>query len=137
MKTVKQMVKVSANGNITKKVQDAATIKIVKEISREAKPKEGGFIYKFQLADKKLNAKEAKKLRGKLRRQLQGICNAIIVANVKKEDLAPCKAFLVFYKEHYILNDLSLQSITNSSDELKHEDINKVLLLAKKSIAKK
>lgn len=137
MKKIKEVVKVSANGNITKKVQDAATIKIVKEVSREAKPKEGGFIYKFQLADKKLPMKEAKKLRGKLRRKLQAICNDIIIANSKKEDLSCLKPFMVFYKENYILNDFSLQSLTNSTDELKHEDISRVLVLAKKAIAKK
>lgn len=136
MQKVKAIVKVSANGNITKKTQDAATVKIVKEISREAKPKDGGFIYKFQLADKKVNAKEAKKLRGKLRRKLQAICNDVILANAKKEDLTCLKPFMVFYKENYILNDLSLQSLTNSSDELKHEDINRVLILAKKVKAK-
>ncbi len=136
MKKVKEVVKVSANGNITKKSQDLATVKIVKEINREAKTKEKGFIYKFQLDAKKTNPKEAKKLRGKLRRKLQAICNDIILANVKKENLEVVKSFLTFYKEHYILNDLSLQSITNSTDELKHEDINKVLLLAKKVKAK-
>lgn len=137
MKKVKEVVKVSANGNVTKKSQDLATVKIVKEISRDAKPKERGYIYKFQLDAKKLSAKDAKKLRSKLRRKLQAICNEIILANVKQENLNIVKTFLTFYKENYILNDLSLQSLTNSSDELKHQDINKVLLLAKKVKTKK
>ena len=123
---------------VTTTTADNATIKIVKEIKRENKVREKNFIYKFQLDDKlKLNAKQEKRMRGKLRRQMQSICNDIIIANAKKKDLTKIKSFLDFYKANYILNDLTLQSITNSADELKQQDINKVLSLAKEYKEKK
>jgi hypothetical protein len=107
-------------------------------IQRPTNVKDKNFIYKYQL-DAKLKAlpeKKQKQLRSKLRRNLQLIVNKVILANVKKTDFIPCKEFISFYKENYILNDFSLKSVTNSSDELKVADLTKVLDLCKKSLAK-
>lgn len=126
--------------------KDEATVKIVvakgskkNAIERKTTVKEKNFLYKFQLdtKNKGLKEKELKKMRSKLRRDLQLIVNKIIIANVKKEDLKDLPDFLKFYKANYITNDFAIESITNSGDELKTTDLKKVLDLAKKYLAKK
>ena len=124
--------KVTAKGTITK-TQDNATLKVVKEQPRGTATREKNYIYRFQLEEgNKLTAKQEKRLRGKIRRQLKNVIDPIITANVKKEDLSGLPAFIKFYKDNFFLNDMSLQSMTNCSDELKQSDLNRVLTLAKK-----
>ncbi len=123
--------KVTPKGTTTK-TQDNATLKVVKETPRGNTVREKNYIYSFQMDEKlKLTAKQEKRMRGKIRRQLKAIVDAIILLNAKKKDTSKVKDFMSFYKANYILNDLSLQSITNSSDDLKQHDLNRVLALAK------
>lgn len=129
--------KVTTPKSTTTKVQDQATLKVVKEVKRGTPVREKNYIYRFQLDENtKLNAKQEKRLRGKIRRQLKNICDEIILANQKKKDLSKIPAFFKFYKENYILNDLSLASLTNSSDDLKQADLTRVLELAKEAKVK-
>lgn len=108
-------------------------------IERPLKVKDKNYLYKFQTAkgNEALTEKEEKKKRSKLRRDLQLLINKIITDNLKKKDLTACKDFISFYKENYILNDFEIKSITNSSDELKVQDLTKVLALCKESLTKK
>ncbi|MEX2017557.1 MAG: hypothetical protein WD876_03730 [Candidatus Pacearchaeota archaeon] len=124
-----ETVSISKVDNATLKVLAKKVIakKEKKEI-RKTKTKEKNFIYKFQLADKKLSAKDEKKMRNKLRRKMQNIVNEIIISKDKK---AGIKNFLLQYKKEYILNDFTLESISNSSDETKREDLEKVLSIVK------
>jgi len=105
-----------------------------KEIERKLKTKVKNFIYKFQLSDKKLSAKDEKKLRSKLRRKMQNIVNSIIVEKDKSEAI---KEFEIQYKKEYVLNDYSFESLSSSNDETKREDFEKVLSLVKSKKAKK
>lgn len=108
--------------------------KAKKEVERKTKTKDKNFIYKFQIASKRLSDKDAKKYRNKLRRKMQNIVNSIIVSKDKKESI---KDFIKIYKQEYILNDFTIESISNSSDETKQEDFTKVLSLVKSSFEKK
>lgn len=92
--------------------------------------KEKNFIYKFQL-DSTLTEKEQKKKRSKLRRNLQNIVNTIIVDNLKETNLTNIPLFLDFYKLNYINNNFTLESITNSTEETKINEINLILNLTK------
>jgi hypothetical protein len=93
--------------------------------------KDKNFIYKFQLLDNKLTEKESKKLRSKMRRNLSNIINEIIIDNRKETNLKNVSKFIEFYKENYIVNDFTVKSITNSSEENKKSEIEFVLTLCK------
>ena len=148
MKNQKMQKEISANKVTEIKKIDSATLKIVAEkvvkakkekspkVEKERKTatKEKNYIYKFQIADTKLSDKDAKKYRNKLRRKMLNITNLIIVSKDKRESI---KDFIALYKKEYILNDFSLASFSNSSDETKREDFEKVLSLVKSSLAKK
>lgn len=133
MKTKKQV----SEKEVTKDLAtEQAIIKKVKE--RKTKTKEKNFIYKFQIANseskKKLTAKEEKKMRSKLRRSLSNIIDKIVIE--KKDNKENVKEFISFYKLNYILNDFSIESITNSSDELLLEDLKRVFEIVKKQLEK-
>jgi len=117
---------------VAKKVTEKKAV--IKKEDRKTKTKEKNFIYKFQIADKKLSDKDAKKYRNKLRRKMQNIVNSIIISKDKKEGI---KEFISLYKKEYILNDFSIESFSNSSDETKKEEFVKVLLIVKNSFEKK
>src|SRR3989304_669182 len=147
MKTKNANVEVIATAKETTKKQssknknlDTATIKTVinKDKERATTVKEKNFLYKFQVEQRKikLTAKEEKKNRNKIRRNLTLLTNQIIIDNLKKKDLSKCKDFINFYKENYILNDFTLKSLTNVNDEDKIKDYNFVLDLCKESLKK-
>lgn len=147
MKTKSQKPEVAAPAKVKKgeKKQDAATVKVViakgqkkNAIERNTKVKEKNFLYKYQLdaANAKMPEKKHKQMRSKMRRDLQLLVNAIIINKGPKQAEAT-KDFIAFYKKHYILNDFTLQSITNSGDELKQQDLTKVLAICKATLAGK
>lgn len=136
--------------NTTKKEKKAADITTLSAVAKKAaekeaqkkrdserktKTKEKNFLYKFQL-EEKLTDKESKKKRNKLRRDLNNIQNLIIL-NEKKENEENIKSFLSFYKKNYLLNDFTKESISNSSDETKSEDLQRMLNIVKKYLEKK
>lgn len=135
------------NGKITKLTPkpEAAITKLLitkasekNAIMRPTSVKDKNYLYSYQL-DKslQLTEKDAKKKRSKLRRDLQLLINKLITSNIKKADYTHCPDFIKFYKANYIINDFSLKSISNSSDELKQQDLIKCLDLCKASLAKK
>jgi len=132
MKTKKELSKLVETTNTQK--NDKVTIKKIAD--RQTSVKDKNFIYKFQLDETKLTDKEAKKKRNKLRRNLTLIVNQIILDNVKKQNLDNVKNFINFYKENYILNDFTLKSLTNSNEQSKVEDFNKILELTKIYLSK-
>ena len=122
---------------------DTATLKVLADkakatlIKKDPNPgkdrstyqKEKNYIYKFQISNPGMPDRDAKKLRNKLRRKMENIVNAIIIE--KKDNTNNIKAFIKYYKDNYILNDLSLLSLTNSKDETLIEDFNRVIATTK------
>ncbi len=132
MKTKKELSAIEKATDVA--TTKAVATKVVKEKELKTKTKEKNFLYKFQVDEKGLNEKQQKKNRNKLRRQLENICNKF-VTNVKDVD-ANTKEFISFYKKNYILNDFSIESLSNSNSSRK-EDILNALSIVKKQLEKK
>lgn len=129
-KAVKAVVKPSIKKEVNKKA-DQATIKAVADKVRPTTVKDKNFLYRFQL-EGKMEHKEEKRKRNKIRRNLKLIVNKIILD--KKKDKELIKEFNIFYKNNFILNDYSLKSLTNVSDQDVIEDYTKVLNIVKATI---
>lgn len=94
------------------------------------------FIYKVQAQTEKLPAKKAKQYRQKMRRILENFYFAICVQKSAEKKASAITEFLAHYKAHYILNDFSLASLTDSRDEGKKESYKLMLSEVQKSISK-
>ena len=93
----------------------------------------------YKHIDKGASYKEQKKFRGKQRRLLQKQSNNLFVANLKKDksDIKKAtKEFVSFYKEHYVLNDFSIESLYKGSNEAKLQEVKEILSIVKVQIAK-
>jgi phosphoenolpyruvate synthase/pyruvate phosphate dikinase len=137
-----QSAKVSKNEKAIDSANAAAVVKKAAEKDRSTAVKEKNYLYRFQLensiADKKnkLSAKDEKKKRNKIRRDLKLFANKFFVEKNKEEIKKLSREFISFYKKEYILNDFSLKSLTNVTDELAIQDYERVLKIAKESLTK-
>ena len=150
MKTTKNEVKEIAKAKvITKKENkaDSATTKVIalSELKeRKISNKENNFLYNFQLNKTiESNPKIEKQKRNKIRRDLTIITNKIIVNELSKDkDKADkqkelIKEFNSFYKATYIVNDYSLKSLTNKTNEDDIKDYTFILNLCKENLQQK
>lgn len=94
------------------------------------------FIYKVQAQTEKLPAKKAKQYRQKMRRILENFYFAICVQKSAEKKATAITEFLAHYKAHYLLNDFSLASLTDSRDEGKKESYKLMLSEVQKSLSK-
>lgn len=94
------------------------------------------FIYRIQAEKEKLTAKKAKQYRQKMRRQLDNFHLRICLTKNVETKKTALTEFLAFYKFHYLLNDFSLQSITDSRNEDKRNSYTELLNIAKESLGK-
>lgn len=93
-----------------------------------------------QLKEKSTSLKESiyfpqfndKKIRSKIRRTLDKICNQILGKDRNEKEIEEgIKEFLSFYKEHYKLNNFKIESLSNTSNEEKKKDYILVLEIVK------
>jgi hypothetical protein len=120
-----------------KKVNEVSKInfdKFTKELSnvevKEKKKKETLYKYPEGFTEQKINGEEGKKFRNKLRNAMKRYCaNILTFTKTKQEDnlKKEFSLFNKFYKENYRLNDLSINSITNTKNEDKEKEL--VLML--------
>lgn len=86
------------------------------------------------------SSKDSKKFRGKRRRILFNYSNAIISASIKKDEKElqkQCNAFLKMYKDQYVLNDMSVESLYVGSNDAKKDDLKRMIAMVQKSLSNK
>ena len=135
--------KASKKAVVTKKVE---TTNVETKISTSEKVKaniiemlvsrQQHFIYKVQAQIEKLPAKKAKQYRQKMRRMLENFYFEICLKKDSENRKNKINEFLVFYKTHYILNDFSIKSLTDSRDEGKQESYKALLKAVQESLSK-
>lgn len=88
------------------------------------------YIYPESIPKDRINEKEGKQFRGKMRNSIKRFANNIFY-NAKTNRIEELKAeiskFDSFYKEFYRINDYSLKSLSSSNDEGKNKDIDLLL----------
>lgn len=93
---------------------------------KEKKTRETIYIYPDTMASSDINSEKGKKFRNAIRNGLKRHANNIW-SFAKTKDLGKLQAeielFEVFYKEKFKLNDLSLASLTQTTNEVKVKDI--------------
>lgn len=94
------------------------------------------FIYKAQAEAEKLSPKKAKQYRQKMRRQLENFYFKICLKKDGESRKQAITEFLAHYKAHYLLNDFSIASITDSRDADKRESYAQLLKAAQESLSK-
>lgn len=118
----------------TKKVNVAEQVKA--NILEMLVKRDQHFIYKIQAQTEKLPAKKAKQYRQKMRRNLENFYFKICLQKNAETKKAAIAEFIAFYKMHYILQDFSLASITDSRDESKRESYAQLLKTVQESLTK-
>lgn len=107
---------------------------------KEKKEKETIYIYPADFSHADINAEKGKKHRNKLRSKMQKFANNIFVftkTNQPEKLKAEINLFFAFYKENYKINDLTLNSISNSKDEQTTKDLSLMLEIIKEVETKK
>lgn len=93
-------------------------------------------LYKSSIYADCLTDKDKKSIRRKIRNLLDNFIGSIIRSEKNKticED--HCKQFKLFYEQVYRINDFSVESlVSNNTDELKKENLKKMLELVKKNL---
>lgn len=79
-------------------------------------------IYKENIFEN-CNDKEKKSLRKKLRNTLYSICSAVVTEQNKEKQNKLIKSFNDFYKNVYLVNDYSLQSVCNENLKAEKKEI--------------
>lgn len=134
METKTKNVEIAKNGNSAKVETKVSTEQKVKSnIIEMLVKRDQHFIYKVQSQTEKLAPKKAKQYRQKMRRILENFYFSICI---KKDNAEAIKNFIVHYKAHYILNDFSVQSLTDSRDEGKIESYKQLLKVVQQSLSK-
>lgn len=104
-------------------------VEIKEKIKKDAK-----YIYPESFTTNDINESKGKKFRQSLRTKLERISNNIFFYTKTKEEsklIAEIKLFTSFYKENYLVNDYSLTSLSDSSNEAKKRDLTLLLDIAK------
>lgn len=128
----------SKKSNLEKLLSDANQMNISSHLGGKSREK----IYKFQLSGD-IPSIDQKKMRNKIRRDGDRFCMNII-SNFKSsggkmnDDLKKSISdFMIFYKEKFILNDLSLSSFSASNrNDADKKMISLALNICKESLAK-
>ena len=83
-----------------------------------------------------LTDKDKKSVRRKIRNLLDNFIGSIIRSEKNKTICENhCKQFKVFYEQVYRINDFSVESlVSNNTDELKKENLKKMLEIVKKNL---
>ena len=118
-----------------KKVKKAKAAELSNVIETTVK-KEQRYLYKFQVKGEKLTPGKAKQMRQKIRRQLDQFDAAIRMEKNAEKRKKAIEEFKAFYKDNFILNDLSLKSITDSTQDYKVESYTEMLKAVKGEISK-
>lgn len=94
--------------------------KLSKVEVKEKKKKSLLYKYPEGFTEAMINSDEGKRFRSKCRTALKRFCNNIFVfakINSVEKLKAEISAFKIFYKENYLVNDFSLNSLTSKADE--------------------
>lgn len=119
-----------ANVNLSKFAKELES----KNVSHSRNERETIYIYPASIPKERINEKEGKQFRGKMRNSLKRFCNNIFYfgkmqdEKLIKEDILK---FDAFYKENYRINDFSLKSLSSSNDESVNKDISLFLQIIK------
>lgn len=82
-----------------------------------------------------LTDKDKKSVRRKIRNLLDNFIGSIIRSEKNKTIQTVCKQFILFYEQVYRINDFSVESlVSNNTDELKKENLKKMLEIVKKNL---
>jgi|SRR5882757_622177 len=107
-----------------------------KSVSHARNERETIYNYPPNVPKEKINEREGKQFRGKMRNSLQRFSNNIFY-NEKIQNLDELKKeiakFEIFYKENYRINDYSLKSLSSSNDPAKNKDIDLLLRIIAES----
>ena len=93
----------------------------------------------YKNVNSSMSFEDQKKYRGKMRRHLSKIKNEILIFTKTKNEekkKEAIKNFISFYKKEFVKNDLSIESITNSKNEIEKEELILMLDIIKKSKTK-
>ena len=110
------------------------------QIAKEDKGAKASKAKMYKELKNDLSSKDAKKFRGKRRRILFAYVNKIITSDIKndKDTLQKeIKSFLKMYKNQYVLNDMSVESLYVGSNDSKKDDIKRMIALVQKSLGEK
>jgi hypothetical protein len=135
---IKKMETKTKNAENAKNVETkvSAEAKVKANIIEMLVSRQQHFIYKVQAQAEKLPAKKAKQYRQKMRRILENFYFKICLQKNSETKKAAITEFLAFYKEHYILQDFSVASLTDSREESKRESYAQLLKIVQESLAK-
>lgn len=101
---------------------------------KEKRAKETIYKYPDTFSKSDINAEKGKKFRNSLRNKLKRFSNNIFVYT-KQQDIEAIKKevalFNAFYAEHYILNDFSFASLSNTKAEGKEKGFKTLLDIVK------
>lgn len=115
--------------NLSKFVSQLSTIEL-----KEKKDKETIYVYPEGSSKEWIQSDKGKKFRNSLRNAMKKFANNILIF-AKINDLeklqGEIKKFDEFYKKNYRINDLSLKSISSSSDPLKERDYSLMIEIIK------
>lgn len=117
------------NEKLSKINFDKFTTKVYNVSEKSSSQRATLYNYPENFGAMQINGIEGRNFRGKLRRELQTICNAIYLSKKSKDGekfVSAVNSFMKFYKTNFKLNDFSINSITNTKDE-KQEFINDCL----------
>ena len=89
-------------------------------ISKEASFLSGKSLYKGMDA---LSTDEKKKARGKIRRQLKSFINQILGKDRSEEEReTSIESFMTFYQDNWMIQDLKIESFTNTRNDMDRKD---------------
>lgn len=93
-------------------------------------------LYKSSIYADCLTDKDKKSVRRKIRNLLDNFIGSIIRSEKNKTICeSHCKQFKLFYEQVYRINDFSVESlVSNNTDELKKENLKKMLEIVKKNL---
>jgi hypothetical protein len=124
----------NVNAKIVNVNLDAFTKKLESVTVKEKITKDAFYIYPENFTIKMIGEKEGKQFRNKMRTKIKFYENNIFVAAKQQDNeklISVVKEFNAFYKANYKINDYSLKSISQSTDELKTADLSTMLGIIK------
>lgn len=101
---------------------------------KEKKDKESLYLYPDGFLKSDISSEKGKKYRNGLRNKLKKFSNNILIfAKIKDAEKLQKEIadFMIFYKEKFRINDLSLSSISHSKDSAKEKDFSLFLQIVK------
>jgi hypothetical protein len=105
-----------------------------KSVSHAKNERETIYIYPASIPKERINEKEGKQFRGKLRAKIQRFSNNAFFYAKSDNQIELKKLIVEFdanYKEFYRINDYSLKSLSSSNDPAKNKDCELLLQIIK------